>query len=323
MSTGSRKPAAGFTTGGFFLIALLLLSGCVHTYRQQLERLLAANLPSKQEITRTPFFPQERYQCGPAALATSLKYTGVDTSAQQLVPQVYVPAREGSLQTEMLAATRRHDRVAYVITPTLEVLLREVSSGTPVLVLQNLGLNWYPKWHYAVVVGYDLVEQNVVLRSGTMERRVIPISLFDRTWRRSNRWAIVVVRPGAVPVTAKETDYLKTILPFEQQGRWQIANTAYRAALARWPHSLGATMGAGNTYYQLGKKSDAERAYRAALTIDTNHAPAQNNLAQVLLEKNKLKEARAHAQQAVALGGPMRSSYEKTLMEIELIMKQR
>jgi tetratricopeptide (TPR) repeat protein len=321
LQTSGNAPAAGRIAGGFFFTALLLLAGCSHTVGQQLSQLRATDLAPTAEIRQTPFFPQERYQCGPAALATMLTSTGINTDAEQLVPQVYLPEREGSLQAELLAATRRQDRLPYVISPKMEDLLREISDGRPVLVLQNLGLSWHPKWHYAVVVGYDLESQRMVLRSGTTRRKTMSMSLFDHTWRRSNRWAMVVISPEDVPATATETSYLRTVLAFEQTRKWNVANTAYRAAASHWPGSLGAVMGVGNTYYQMGKKSDAEQAYRTALSIDSNHAPAHNNLAQVLLERHRLTEALVHARQAVAIGGPMQDSYKQTLDEIERKLK--
>jgi tetratricopeptide (TPR) repeat protein len=321
LQAGSNTRAAGVSAGGLFIALALLLTACSHS--PVLPSSALGNLPPVVELRQTPFFPQERYQCGPAALATGLTHAGVDITAEQLVPEVYLPAREGSLQAELLAATRRHDRLPYVIRPNMEDLLGELADGNPVLVLQNLGLDWYPKWHYAVVVGYDLDAQQMVLRSGVTQRKTLSFSLFDRTWQRGNRWAMVITHPAKVPITATEAGYLKAVLPFEQTGKWKTANTAYQTAAKRWPQSLGAVMGTGNTFYRLGKTSDAEQAYRAALKLDIEHAPAHNNLAQVLLERRQLKEARAHARQAVAIGGPMSDAYQQTLNEIEQELGRR
>ena len=89
---------------------LLWLTGCA---TPQVAALLArppATLPARVELTGVPFHPQEEYQCGPAALATVLVHAGVATTPDALVPEVYLPARGGSLQAEMLAAARRHGR---------------------------------------------------------------------------------------------------------------------------------------------------------------------------------------------------------------------
>ena len=39
------------------------------------------------ELAQTPFFPQDRYQCGPAALATVLGAAGVHVTPEELVPE--------------------------------------------------------------------------------------------------------------------------------------------------------------------------------------------------------------------------------------------
>ena len=70
------------------------------------------------------------------------------------MPQVYLPERKGSLQVEMLAAARRHGMVSYQLAPRFEDMMREIAAGTPVVVLQNLGV-FSSGWHYAVAIGYD------------------------------------------------------------------------------------------------------------------------------------------------------------------------
>jgi tetratricopeptide (TPR) repeat protein len=303
------------TAGGLLIFFSLLLSSCAGP--SQRVDFSAVDLPRQKEIAATPFFPQERYQCGPAALATVLVHSNAQTSPKQLVSQVYIPGRKGSLQTEMIATARRYNRVAYVLDPNLLNLLREVGDGKPVLVMQNLGLKILPKWHYAVVVGYNLDTSKVILRSGVNQRKIVSFKLFDRTWRRSGRWAVVVTAADEVPKTANEKNYLMAILPFERNKQWQTAKQAYRTASKKWPGSLGAHMGLGNTFYHLAQLGKAEQSYRKALLLDHDHAPAHNNLAQVLLETNRFDKAKQHALQAVRLGGPHVDVYAKTLAEIE------
>ena len=124
------------------------------------------------ELEETPFFSQTRYQCGPAALATTLVASGANAELDELVDAVYLPGRQGSLQLEMLAATRSAGRLPYVVNKTLSALLEELDAGRPVIVLQNLGVRVIPRWHYAVVVGIDAGRDRVILRSGTERRRV-------------------------------------------------------------------------------------------------------------------------------------------------------
>ena len=303
--------------GVFFLVLpLVMLAGCA---TPQTDRLLesATAFPRPVELTAVPFFPQEAYQCGPAALATVLNGSGLNVTPEELTPQVYLPERQGSLQFELLAAARRHGRVPYVLRPQLEAITTEIASGNPVLVLQNLGISAVPFWHYAVVVGFDLARAEVVLRSGREHRHVTSLRTFEHTWRRGDYWAVVVLPPGELPQTAEELPYLQSVLALEKLKRWQDAASAYGAALTRWPRSLGAYMGLGNSRYALGDLRAAEAAFRAATRAHPNAAVAFNNLAQVLADRARWREAEQAARKAVEIGGENADVFRQTLARVE------
>src|SRR5450756_2093664 len=120
-----------------------------------------------------------RDRCGPAALATALANFKVKVTPEELVGQVYLPARQVSLQVEMLAAPRRYGVVSYQLAPRFEDLLREVAAGTPVIVLQDYGVWPFSIWHYAVVAGYDHPNRELVLRSGEKRRLTKPFAVLE------------------------------------------------------------------------------------------------------------------------------------------------
>jgi tetratricopeptide (TPR) repeat protein len=293
-----------------------LLTACAPLQSDRLLRSAEA-FPKPVELATVPFFPQTEYQCGPAALATVLGWSGVETTPEALAPQVYLPAREGSLQAELLAAARRHDRVPYVLRPHLEALLSEVASDHPVLVLQNLGLSWAPKWHYAVVVGFDLSRAELVLRSGVEQRHIVPIPVFERTWARAEHWALVVLPPDKLPHSAEEGPYLEAVVALERLKRYEAAAIAYQSALKRWPKSLGAWMGLGNSRHASGDLEGAAQAFARTTELHPASAAAFNNLADSLLGLGRLEAARSAARRAVELGGPQADVYRRTLEEIE------
>src|SRR5690606_29823307 len=147
-----------------------------------LQERLPEGLPRQAQIADLPFFPQEAYQCGPAALATILVHGGLETTPEQLTPYVYLPERQGSLPVDIVATARSHGRLVHTLAPQLDALLKEVAMGHPVLVLQNLGLDWLPRWHYAVVKGYDLDAGELLLNSGQHEDYALKLATFERTW---------------------------------------------------------------------------------------------------------------------------------------------
>lgn len=235
------------------------------------------------ELAATPFFPQQEFQCGPAALATLLKASGVDALPEQLSPQVFIPGRKGSLQIELIAATRRHDRVPYVLKPEIDAIFREIEAGTPVLLLQNLGVSWLPFWHYAVVVGVDLARDEVILRSGTDERRRMSFRHFHNSWQRGGRWAMVTMPPERIPATAEPLDWLDAVLAFEKLGKPDVALAAYRAAAHRWLASPLVWQLLGNAHHAAADHRAAHAAFLRATELAPS-AAAFNNLAQTELD---------------------------------------
>jgi tetratricopeptide (TPR) repeat protein len=308
---GRATPA----TAGVFVLATALLTGCAAPQVSALLGQPPAGLPLTAEIAPVPFYPQEDYQCGPAALAAALQHAGRDVTPEALVPQVYVPARRGSLQAEMLAATRRHGLVAYELAPRLEALLREIAAGTPVLVLQNLALPWVPQWHYAVAIGYDLGAREIVLRSGVTRRLVMSLDTFERTWVRSGHWAMLALPPERLPETAAALPYLAAVAALERVAP-AAARRGYETALVRWPDSAAAGIGLGNASYVLGDLAGAAAAYLRATQRHPGSADAWNNLAQALIELGSRDPALAAARRAVALGGPRLATYRETLESI-------
>jgi hypothetical protein len=273
-------------------------------------------IPIRHELTQVVFFPQQDHQCGPAALAMALQWTGVNVTPSDLSPQVYTPSLQGSLQSALLGAARRHGRVAYAIG-SMEDLLNQVAADHPVLILQNLGLSWYPVWHYALVVGYDLMARTIVLRSGSTGRREISFQLFHRTWARSQNWAIIILNPTQLPEKPDEARYLDAVLGLENAGRYGEAIASYQTAVTRWPENFPASMGIGNSFYAQGELNQAADAFRQTVRLHPQQGAAYNNLAHVLSELGRWQEALWAARMAVSLGGPMQSTYLRTLQQIE------
>jgi tetratricopeptide (TPR) repeat protein len=300
--------------GLYLLLVSVSLSGCAHRAPWVVADL-PGDLPSRMELTGVPFFPQQAYQCGPAALATVLNETGLQVSPEEIAEEIFTPAKKGSFQLLMVGAAREHGRLPYVIEG-FDALVQEVAAGNPVVVLQNLGLDWLPKWHYAVVVGYDLQERKLILRSGGNPRKVMAWALFYHTWKRADDWGMVVLPPGRLPASAGEIGYLQAAAALEQIGRPREAAASYAAALGRWPSSLAAAMGLGNSRYAAGQLREAEEAFRTAIEIDPENGDAYNNLAMALARQNRFEEAEKAVLEAIRLGGPNRSYYRETLEEI-------
>jgi len=247
---------------------------------------------STVKLEQVPFYAQERYQCGPAALAMSLGASGIDVQPDVLVPKVWVPALKGSLQAEMIATARRYGRVPYVIEPRLAALLAELDANHPVLVLLNLGWNFYPIWHYAVVIGYQPEQDKLILHSGTIENQILDTRAFLDDWDKAENWGLVLLAPGSLPAAGDAHRYLDAVAGLEQV-QPQAAEPAYAAATRRWPEAEAAWLGLGNTRYAQNDFNGAANAWRALLKRQPQAAVARNNLAQLLAEQGCRNKALA------------------------------
>jgi len=245
----------------------------------------------------------------------ALSGSGVAITQEEIARQVFTPGREGTMPQDILTGARRHGALAVKVS-SLRDLLAETAAGHPVIVFQNLGLSWFPRWHYAVVVGYDLSTGEIMLHSGVEQHKPVSLNTFEYTWRRADKWALSVTSPADLPVTASVEDILYAANALERVGEYEGAVKAYQAVTERWQHNRIAYFGLGNAYYSLGNFEASKAAFNRLLRLDPMNAPAWNNLAYSLAALNRYDEALNAARKAVDIDRNEKS-YQQTLTEIE------
>jgi len=274
----------------YFLSLSILASGCATEASRDAS---TERTPNTVELTTTLFYPQSRYQCGPASLATVLNASGLNIDPDKLADEVYLPDRKGTLQVEMIAAVRRNGRIPYETGHDLQLIINQLQDDLPVLVLLNLGLKVLPVYHYAVVIGYDPESDAVIMRSGMDYRLLMSRQRFLSAWHKAGNWALTVLPPGKLPAAIDMERYLKAIMALETTGQWLAAEVSYRAVLKRWPANTLARFGLANTLRVQGKLDEAAAEYNNVLTQDVEHKQARNNLADTLLRLGRCEEAAA------------------------------
>lgn len=181
-----------------FMVLLALLSGCqTLPQSESLSRNPPSDLSANKKILDVPFIAQEAYFCGPTTLAEVFQYYGQAISPDEVAPKLFIPEREGSLQLEMISATRQFGFLPYTDKGNMQNIVRLIDDGIPVIVFQNLAISWFPMWHYAVVTGYDLDTQEFILHSGVTREHRMPYRLFERTWQRGGYWMLAALPPGS------------------------------------------------------------------------------------------------------------------------------
>lgn len=139
-------------------------------------------------IANVPFFPQEKYQCGPAALAGVLNFWGEKISPEDIAQEIYSPTAKGTLNLDLLFYAQKRGFQAQQYQGSLEDLKRNISAGVPLILQVDFGFLVYEQTHFLVVVGYN--SQGILVNSGLEEGKFIPTSSFLRIWVRANYWTL-------------------------------------------------------------------------------------------------------------------------------------
>ncbi len=232
-----------------------------------------------------------------------LSHLGDSINADEVASMVFTPDKQGSFQSDMISAIRRQKLLPLPIK-NLKNLLTEMNAGNPVLILQNLGLKWIPRWHYAVVVGYDLKKSEMIIHSGTEAYSRLGFYTFNKTWGRSENWGLLVVRPGTIPVSTTEEELLNEIAQLEAMSFIAEAQKGYESVLERFPASFVSMIGLGNVYFKQNKFSESVKVLDKATTVAPQSAQAWHNLALALEANNENSRARKAALSAIRLCSP-------------------
>lgn len=137
-----------------------------------------------------PFFPQEDYQCGPAAMASVLNYRGVKTTPEEVAAAIYSKSARGTLNFDMVFYAEKKGLFARQYPGSLADLKYRIDKSHPLIVMVDYGFLVYQKNHFMVVVGYD--GGNVIVHSGRDSFKAIPIDDFLKTWQKTNNWTLLI-----------------------------------------------------------------------------------------------------------------------------------
>ncbi len=290
---------------------LLLLCGC-QTPPQTMQLLAQPPAIARQHlITQVPFYPQQDFYCGPTTLAEVAGFYGKSQGPAAIAPQTFIPELKGSLQIEMVAATRQLGLLAYAQRSSMRQLLSFVAGNMPVIVLQNNSVSWWPQWHYAVVIGYDLDSAELILHTGVTPNYRLDFATFERTWQRGQHWLLLMLPPEKTSAqldpflyTKAAQDLLSTQRPNAGLSAGVSAGisagvSALQSATRQWPAYWLPYFLLGN-YYSDQQPAQALQWFAAGLHAGRQHIAYLNNYALLLSAQG------CHAQAATLLDTALR-----------------
>ncbi len=263
------------------------------------------NIPLASDIENVPFYSQQAFYCGPTTLAEIFEYNGVKLTPESIAPQLFIPKRQGSLQLEMVAAIRNQEFLAYVSHGSLEQLLQLIHQKIPVIVLQNLGLSWYPLWHYAVVKGYDLETQEFILHSADIKNRRVGMKVFERTWQRARFWYVAALTPTQTTSALNDFTYISASQDLISIGKGASALPFLQQAVKAWPENWLSYFVLGNYYFEQDDSetnlAQAINWFDKGLSYGNKQSYYLNNYAYALLKNGQLEKAKTMIDAAIIL----------------------
>jgi predicted double-glycine peptidase len=141
-------------------------------------------------IDNVPFYPQEKYQCGPASLAGVLNFWGVNATPEEIAGEIFSRTARGTLNIDMLLYAQRAGLYAKQYAGSWHDLTKKIDSGYPLIVLVNFGVSFFQANHFMVVIGYN--NDGVIVNSEKTEKMFISKDRFLRIWEKTNYWTLLI-----------------------------------------------------------------------------------------------------------------------------------
>ncbi|MBI5588547.1 MAG: C39 family peptidase [Deltaproteobacteria bacterium] len=172
----------------------LLAVSCSGPGRSALLKDSSAAMAAGSYIKGVPFFPQNEYMCGPAALASVVGYWGEKAGMRDVEKEVYEEKLKGTLPLDLFIYAKEKGFDAVYYKGSMADLREKIRGGTPLILFLNLGYEIYPVGHYIVAIGYDDKSKAVIAHSGMTEEDVFTYDELLKSWGKTG-FSTLLVRP--------------------------------------------------------------------------------------------------------------------------------
>ncbi|OPY78939.1 MAG: hypothetical protein A4E65_02084 [Syntrophorhabdus sp. PtaU1.Bin153] len=196
MMVGARRVLRGspgpfcIKTLSWPIIGFLLIGVCGCAHRSGLITSGA------RHIENVPYFAQEDFQCGPAALATVVNYwylrerSGKQLPIETIIADIYSSSARGVLGMDLGLYAQKLGFDVAGRAGSVEDIKRNIDIGVPVIILVDYGMLAYQQNHFMIAKGYTI--DGVIVNSGRTENQVISAKDLNKIWKKTGFWSLII-----------------------------------------------------------------------------------------------------------------------------------
>lgn len=145
-------------------------------------------------LSGIPFYRQDDFQCGPAALATVVNYwrartgLGNPVTPESIAQEIYSPTAKGVLGIDLEIYGKRHGFSASQHAGNLSDLKKSIDQGIPPIIMVDYGLLSIQLNHFLVITGYTA--NGVLANTGREENQLIGERRLESIWKKTGYWML-------------------------------------------------------------------------------------------------------------------------------------
>lgn len=147
-------------------------------------------------LSGVPFYRQEDFQCGPAALATVVNYwrarsaSGNSVTPESIAQEIYSPTAKGVLGMDLELYAKRHRFSSNQYSGSISDLRKLIDQGIPPIIMVDYGFLSIQVNHFIVVTGYTA--NGVLANTGREENQSIGERRLESIWKKTGYWTLVL-----------------------------------------------------------------------------------------------------------------------------------
>lgn len=176
-------------------IPLFILFGCA-PHAETVKQGIYNNPVSGSYIKNVSFFPQTRYYCGPASVASIMNFYGLSVTEEEIAREIYITKLNGTLPMDILRYARTKGFDGSYYKGSMDDMKKHIARGKPVIMFVDLGYFAYPLRHYIVTTGYNDEMGYLIAHSGKDKDKVFSYKEIQTAWEKTGFGTILIVPEG-------------------------------------------------------------------------------------------------------------------------------